>query len=58
MISLSKVPKTGLHNPFKNLNRYMIYGEISRKAASLMHQFDIQEHFVKLIQRVMPKHYA
>jgi len=52
---MRKVPKTGLHNPFKNVARYKLYGEISRKAASLMHKPDIEAHFVKLIQRVMPK---
>ena len=29
--SLRSVPKTGLHNPLKNPERYVEYGEISRK---------------------------
>jgi 1-pyrroline-5-carboxylate dehydrogenase len=29
--SLRKVRKTGLHNPLKNPERYVAYGEISRK---------------------------
>jgi len=29
--SLRKVPKTGLHNPLKNPERYVEYGEITRK---------------------------
>ena len=29
--SLRKVPKTGLHNPLKNPERYLQYGDISRK---------------------------
>ena len=29
--SLRKVPKSGLHNPLKNPERYVKYGEISRK---------------------------
>lgn len=29
--SLRQCPKTGLHNPFKNPERYVQYGEISRK---------------------------
>ena len=29
--SLRKVPKSGVHNPLKNPNRYVEYGEISRK---------------------------
>ena len=33
--SLRKVPKTGVHNPLKNNDRYVKYGEISRKVRSL-----------------------
>lgn len=29
--SLRSCPKTGLHNPYKNVERYVQYGEISRK---------------------------
>ena len=29
--SLRKVPKSGVHNPLKNPDRYVAYGEISRK---------------------------
>lgn len=29
--SLRKVPKTGVHNPLKNPERYLQFGEISRK---------------------------
>jgi hypothetical protein len=29
--SLQKVPKSGVHNPLKNPQRYVQYGEISRK---------------------------
>ena len=29
--SLPKVPKSGVHNPLKNPERYVQYGEISRK---------------------------
>ncbi len=33
--SLRKVKKSGLHNPLKNPERYVQYGEISRKVSSL-----------------------
>jgi hypothetical protein len=33
--SLRKCPKTGLHNPLKNPERYVQYGEISRKVRSI-----------------------
>ena len=29
--SLKKVTKSGVHNPIKNVERYLMYGEISRK---------------------------
>ena len=32
--SLQKVPKSGRHNPLKNPDRYVQYGEISRKVCS------------------------
>lgn len=32
--SLKKVPKSGVHNPLKNPERYVQYGEISRKVSS------------------------
>eukprot|EP00831_Metopus_contortus_P002779 TRINITY_DN1102_c0_g1_i5.p1 TRINITY_DN1102_c0_g1~~TRINITY_DN1102_c0_g1_i5.p1 ORF type:complete len:570 (+),score=81.22 TRINITY_DN1102_c0_g1_i5:2-1711(+) len=53
--SLRKIPKTGLHNPLKNVGRYVMYGEICRKAAELLNQEDIINHWVKLIQRIVPK---
>ena len=31
--SLRSVPKSGVHNPFKNPERYVQYGEITRKAS-------------------------
>ncbi|XVF09126.1 hypothetical protein REPUB_Repub07fG0064300 [Reevesia pubescens] len=34
--SLSKCPKHGLHNPFKSPERYLLYGEISAKAARML----------------------
>jgi hypothetical protein len=33
--SLRQCPKTGLHNPFKNVERYIQYGDISRKVSVL-----------------------
>lgn len=34
--SLRRVPKTGLHNPLKNPERYNLYGEVSAKVAEEM----------------------
>lgn len=41
--SLRKCPKSGLHNPLKNPERYVEYGEISRKVCILS---QINGHFV------------
>ena len=48
-------PPTGLHNPFKNKERYLMYGDICRKVVECVHDKDVWEFFVKLIQRSMPK---
>ncbi|KAG2301194.1 hypothetical protein Bca52824_029845 [Brassica carinata] len=34
--SLSQCPKHGLHNPFKSPERYLLYGDISTKAAHML----------------------
>ncbi len=53
--SLEKCPKSGLHNPFKNPERYLLYGSVMRKAAELLHKPEVFRFFSRLIQRVMPK---
>jgi hypothetical protein len=54
--SMLRVPKTGLHNPLKNVDRYVMLGEVSHKAAVMLGQ---EIHFfARCIQRVMPKSYA
>jgi 1-pyrroline-5-carboxylate dehydrogenase len=56
--SLKSVPKTGLHNPLKNPERYLLLGDITHKAAAELRKEDIALHFAKLIQRVAPKSLA
>ncbi|KAJ7544169.1 hypothetical protein O6H91_09G067200 [Diphasiastrum complanatum] len=56
--SLLSCSKSGLHNPFKNPERYLLYGDISAKAAHALKQPQVEEFFAKLIQRVSPKSYA
>jgi 1-pyrroline-5-carboxylate dehydrogenase len=53
--SMKNCPRSGLHNPFKNIDRYLKYGQICRKVSEALHQEEIFTHFVKLIQRVFPK---
>ncbi|XP_050376092.1 probable aldehyde dehydrogenase [Argentina anserina] len=55
--SLSKCPKHGLHNPFKSPERYVMYGEISAKAATMLSLPKVADFFTRLIQRVVPKSY-
>lgn len=55
--SLSSCPKHGLHNPFKNPERYLLYGDISTKAAHMLNQPEVAHFFARLIQRVCPKSY-
>jgi 1-pyrroline-5-carboxylate dehydrogenase len=56
--NLKKCPKHGRHNPFKNPERYNLYGSVCADAAALMRTPEVNEFFIKLIQRVAPKSYA
>jgi 1-pyrroline-5-carboxylate dehydrogenase len=53
--SLRSCPKTGLHNPHKNPQRYIELGAVCARAAALLAEQSIEEYFTRLIQRVMPK---
>ncbi len=39
--SLSKVPKSGMHNAYKNPERYVQYGAISGRAAGMLADKDV-----------------
>jgi 1-pyrroline-5-carboxylate dehydrogenase len=53
--SLASCPKTGLHNPHKNPQRYVELGAVCARAASLLAEESVENYFTRLIQRVMPK---
>lgn len=55
--SLGKCPKTGLHNPFKNVERYMMWGDVSAKMAAELRKPEVAEHFTRCIMRTCPKSY-
>jgi 1-pyrroline-5-carboxylate dehydrogenase len=55
---MRSVPKTGLHNPLRNVERYNTYGEISFKLAAALDTPEVEDHFARCIQRVAPKIYA
>ncbi|MGD2064848.1 MAG: aldehyde dehydrogenase family protein [Dehalococcoidia bacterium] len=53
--SLAECPKHGLHNPIMNVERYLMYGEISERLAAFLRSDEGESFFTRLIQRVMPK---
>jgi 1-pyrroline-5-carboxylate dehydrogenase len=48
-------PRTGLHNPLKNPERYNMLGDVCARAAEEMRKPEVLEFFGRLIQRVTPK---
>ncbi len=52
---LKSCAKTGMHNPLKNVERYVELGKVCAGAAALLAEKDVEDFFTKLIQRVMPK---
>lgn len=56
--SLKACPKSGLHNPYKSPERYVMYGDVCAKAGALMRDPDVEKYFTHLIQRVTPKSYV
>lgn len=53
--SLASCPKSGLHNPLKNTDRYVHMGSVCASAAAALAKTPVENFFAKLIQRVMPK---
>lgn len=56
--SLRKVPKSGVHNPLKRPERYLQYGEISRKAGDALKDPEIADFFAHCITACVPKSHA
>ncbi|EAR83878.1 delta-1-pyrroline-5-carboxylate dehydrogenase (macronuclear) [Tetrahymena thermophila SB210] len=55
IVNAKKVPKSGLHNPIKNPERYQLYGNVCGKIAEEMKKPEIESFLCKATQRVMPK---
>ena len=53
--SLDSCPKSGMHNPLKNVERYLMLAEVCAKASQLLRDKDVEKYFCNLIQRVIPK---
>jgi 1-pyrroline-5-carboxylate dehydrogenase len=56
--SLMATRKTGLHNPFSNVARYVMLGKVSAGAAAALRDPVINRHFARLVQRTSPKSWA
>ena len=53
--SLLSVPKHGLHNPFKNKERYLMLGDVCRKTVEVLYDEEVFQFFVDCVQRSAPK---
>lgn len=52
---LRRVPKYGTHNPLYRPERYVMLGAVCARAAARLAEPEVEDYFVRLIQRVMPK---
>lgn len=52
---MANCPRTGLHNPIKNPERYNMLGEVCAKAAAEMAKPEVAQFYTRLIQRLTPK---
>lgn len=55
--SLNSCSKTGLHNPFRNVDRYLMLGKVSDKLSHALRIPEIADYFTRLIMRTSPKSY-
>lgn len=53
--SLKACPRSGLHNPLKNPDRYAKYGDISFRIAEALRRKDVEDFFTDLMQRYVLK---
>ena len=53
--SLAACPKTGLHNPLRNVERYKMLADVSLRAADALRDPATFSFFSKLVQRTSPK---
>ncbi|KAG9394128.1 1-pyrroline-5-carboxylate dehydrogenase [Carpediemonas membranifera] len=55
--NLNSCPKSGLHNMYKNPEKYNMWGEITSKLAVELDKPEVFRFFARCIQRVAPKDY-
>eukprot|EP00586_Coscinodiscus_wailesii_P012612 CAMPEP_0172514100 /NCGR_PEP_ID=MMETSP1066-20121228/257417_1 /TAXON_ID=671091 /ORGANISM="Coscinodiscus wailesii, Strain CCMP2513" /LENGTH=514 /DNA_ID=CAMNT_0013294631 /DNA_START=196 /DNA_END=1740 /DNA_ORIENTATION=+ len=56
--SMERVPKSGVHNPLKNVERYLHLGDVTRRAGEELLKPEVAEFFTKSIQKCVPKSHA
>nr|ANM86837.1 delta-1-pyrroline-5-carboxylate dehydrogenase [Stygiella incarcerata] len=56
--AIDRVPKSGLHNPLKDPERYRLYGSITHQLAVELDKEEVAHFFTRCIQRVCPKSYG
>jgi 1-pyrroline-5-carboxylate dehydrogenase len=56
--SLNACPKYGLHNPFHNKERYLMYGDVCRKTCEVMYDPEVFDWMTRCSMRAVPKSYA
>ncbi|QDZ19626.1 aldehyde dehydrogenase [Chloropicon primus] len=52
---LDACPKSGLHNPLKRPERYLLYGNVCSRVAEALNNPEVEAYFTDLIIRVAPK---
>lgn len=55
---MKNCPRSGLHNPLKNVERYNMLGEVMTLGSRELAKPEVAEFFGKLIQRLVPKSWA
>lgn len=48
---MKDIPRTGLHNPFFNKERYLMLGEVNRKVVEAFSDQEVWDFFVKALMR-------
>ena len=52
---MASCPRSGVHNPIKNVGRYLMLGEVMVKGAHELGKPEVAEYFAHLIHRLVPK---
>ena len=53
--SLANTPRYGLHNPFHNKERYLMLGQVCRKAVEVLYEKETFDFFCDSIIKTIPK---